>query len=51
MIRDSGYKGPIGILGHVTNEDVEIVLKRNLAGLRWLLMKLGDKTAAKTYED
>ena len=51
IIRDSGYKGPIGILGHVTDEDVEIVLKRNLDGLRSLLVKLGDKAAAKTYED
>ncbi|MEJ1238753.1 hypothetical protein WBG78_11520 [Chryseolinea sp. T2] len=31
-----GYKGPIGILGHIETEDVEVVLKRNLDGLRQL---------------
>ena len=31
---NSGYKGRVGILGHVEEEDVEIVLKRNLDGLR-----------------
>ena len=29
----SGYEGPIGILGHVEEEDVNLVLKRNLQGL------------------
>jgi sugar phosphate isomerase/epimerase len=33
-LRDAGYRGPIGILGHVDNEDVELVLQRNLDGLR-----------------
>ena len=32
-----GYSGPYGILGHVEEEDVEIVLKRNLEGLRGIL--------------
>ena len=35
-----GYEGPIGILGHVTSRDVEIVLKENLKGLRELTGKL-----------
>ena len=30
---ESGYKGPIGILGHIETEDVEVVLRRNLEGL------------------
>ena len=33
---NSGYKGPIGILGHIETEDVEVVLKRNLEGLKGL---------------
>ena len=35
-IRDSGYKGPIGILGH-TNDDAEQRLLDNLDGLDWLV--------------
>ncbi len=34
MIVDSGYKGRIGVLGHIMEEDVEVVLKRNLNGLK-----------------
>ncbi|MDA7510776.1 ThuA domain-containing protein [Verrucomicrobia bacterium] len=30
---DEGYKGPIGILGHIATEDVEVTLGNNLAGL------------------
>ncbi|MCB0748864.1 MAG: AP endonuclease [Ignavibacteriae bacterium] len=31
---NSGYKGPVGILGHIEDEDVKIVLQRNLDGLK-----------------
>lgn len=44
IIRDSGYRGPIGIIGH-TNDDVEQRLKDNLDGLDWLLPQLGGKAA------
>ena len=50
MIRDSGYRGPIGILDHVSSEDSEVVLRRNLDGLKKLLEQLGDTKALKTYE-
>jgi hypothetical protein len=33
----SGFKGHVGIIGHLEEEDVEIVLKRNLEGLESLL--------------
>ncbi len=33
---DAGYDGPFGILGHVEDRDVEIVLKENLEGLQEL---------------
>ncbi len=42
IIRDSGYRGPIGILGH-TNDDVEQRLQDNLDGLDWLLPQLAGK--------
>ena len=51
MIRDSGYRGPIGILDHVAAEDSEVVLRRNLDGLERLLERLGDAEALKTYAD
>jgi len=34
ILLKSGYRGPIGILGHIETEDVEQVLRRNLEGLR-----------------
>jgi sugar phosphate isomerase/epimerase len=36
LLRESGYAGPIGILGHVEDADVEDVLRRNLEGLQSL---------------
>lgn len=41
-IRDSGYHGPIGILGH-TQEDAEARLHDNLDGLDWLVPQLDGK--------
>ena len=38
-IRDSGYRGPIGILGH-TMDDAEERLRDNLDGLDWLVAQL-----------
>jgi len=38
-IRDSGYRGPIGLLGH-TQDDAEARLKDNLDGLDWLVPQL-----------
>jgi hypothetical protein len=42
IIRDSGYRGPIGILGH-TEDDAEERLLDNLDGLDWLLPQLEGK--------
>src|SRR5579875_3888247 len=42
IIRDSGYRGPIGILGH-TMDDVEERLRDNLDGLDWLVPQLDGK--------
>jgi sugar phosphate isomerase/epimerase len=41
-IRDSGYTGPIGILGH-TNDDAADRLADNLDGLRWILPEVNGK--------
>jgi quinoprotein glucose dehydrogenase len=43
-VRDSGYAGPIGILGH-TQDDAEDRLKDNLDGLDWLVPQLDGKPA------
>ena len=53
-IRDSGYRGLIGILGH-TNDDAEERLRDNLDGLAWLLKNLdgqaaGPKPIWRTYK-
>lgn len=40
IIQDSGYNGPIGILGHRAEMDVEIALTENLEGLRTIQAKL-----------
>ena len=37
IIKKSGYKGRIGIIGHTTDEDVALVLKRNMVGLNALV--------------
>jgi putative heme-binding domain-containing protein len=44
IIRDSGYRGPIGILGH-TQDDAEARLRDNLDGLDWLVPQLDGKSA------
>ena len=44
MIRDSGYKGPIGILNH-TDLDAEARLRDNLDGLQWLVPQLDGRPA------
>jgi sugar phosphate isomerase/epimerase len=41
-IRASGYRGPIGILGH-TQDDAELRLRDNLDGLDWLRPQLDGK--------
>lgn len=44
-IADSGYNGPIGIIGH-TDDDVELRLRDNLEGLDWLVSQLHGKPAS-----
>ncbi len=44
IIRDSDYRGPIGILNH-TQLDAEARLRDNLAGLDWLVRQLDGRDA------
>jgi hypothetical protein len=44
IIAASGYRGPIGIIGH-TNDDVELRLRDNLDGLDWLVPQLAGQPA------
>ncbi len=48
MVRDSGYRGPIGILDHRADTDAETSLQQNLEGLQKLLGELGETEAAHT---
>jgi sugar phosphate isomerase/epimerase len=48
-LKQSGYKGSIGIICHIETEDAQVVLKRNLEGLQTLLSKMGEKAALGTY--
>jgi sugar phosphate isomerase/epimerase len=48
-IAASGYRGPIGILGHRGDLDAEEALKQNIEGLKKLLEEMGDTRALKTY--
>ena len=41
-VQASGYRGPIGILGHTEGEDIRIVLERNLKGLETLKKSLAE---------
>jgi len=49
QLKDAGFKGTIGVLSHVDNEDAKIVLQRNLEGLKKLLKDMGEDKALKTY--
>jgi Xylose isomerase-like TIM barrel len=49
IIAASGYRGPIGIIGH-TQDDVELRLRDNLDGLDWLVPQLDGAPAARKPE-
>jgi hypothetical protein len=48
-LKASGYDGTIGIIGHIETEDAQVVLQRNINGLRTLLKTMGDEKALGTY--
>jgi sugar phosphate isomerase/epimerase len=49
MIRDSGYRGPIGILDHRGDTDAEETLRGNLDGLKQLVREMGDRSALQSF--
>ncbi len=49
-LKKSGYNGEIGILGHVENADVRVILQGNLNGLKALLTNMGETEALATYK-
>ena len=48
-LKESGYSGSIGILGHIEDQDAKQILQRNIEGLKALLVSMGDKDALRTY--
>lgn len=48
-LKASGYNGAIGILGHVEDADVRVILDGNLEGLKSLLKEMGDTEALASY--
>ncbi len=40
LLLDKGYEGPFGVLGHVEDADVELILKENIKGFRSMELKL-----------
>jgi sugar phosphate isomerase/epimerase len=48
-LKTSGYKGTIGIICHIEDEDAKVVLARNIEGLKSLLKKMDEQKALRTY--
>lgn len=48
-LKSSGYDGAVGILGHVEDADVRVILNGNLQGLKSLLSTMGETEALSTY--
>jgi sugar phosphate isomerase/epimerase len=49
IVRESSYRGPVGIINENTDPDAELGLKKNMEGLKNILHSLGDQTALATY--
>ena len=49
VVKQSGWRGPLGILGHRAEMDAEVALRGNIEGLQKLLRQLGDEEALRTY--
>jgi sugar phosphate isomerase/epimerase len=50
IVRDSKYKGPIGIINEATAPDAEVGLRLNMDGLKKILQAMGDTAALATYK-
>lgn len=49
IVKESGYRGPLGILDHRGELDAELSLQQNIDGLQKLLRQLADEEALRTY--
>ena len=49
VIHKSGFHGPVGVLHHQRSMDAAKGLARNIAGLRQILVAIGDSAGASTY--
>lgn len=49
VIRDSGYRGPIGLMNHDKNRDAEVGLRLNMEGLKKMLRQMDDRAALQSY--
>ena len=49
IIRNSKYRGPIGIVNHIETQDAEIGLRSNMEGLKSVLRQMDDTQALATY--
>lgn len=49
IVKESGFKGPIGILDHRNELDAKESLFENIEGMKRLLEQLNDEDALKTY--
>lgn len=50
IVKNSNYKGPIGIINEDTAPDAEVGLMLNMDGLKGILEKLGDEAALRSYK-
>lgn len=49
-LRDSGFRGQVGLIAHQETRDAEVVLRENLEGLKKILKEQEDWDALRSYE-
>ena len=49
ILRDSGYRGPVGIIAHQASRDAKVVLQDNINGLKKILEEQDDLDALSTF--
>ena len=49
IMHRAGYRGAVGILAHTRTMDAAVVYERNMAGLKKILIAIGDTAGASTY--
>ena len=49
IVFKSGWRGPVGIIGHNRSADMKSTLQANLDGLRSILAEIGDDAGSSTH--